>query len=229
MRCVSVCLSVRLSVWLSACLSVCLFSVCLSVLSVCLFFVCLLSVYLSVCWCVCKATEQVKEAGGLHSQDYSAWRTHSGKLRAAHNIPPTAKPWTTRRGIALDGVASTLRVHDVLDVFWGVVVNRAPKTMSVSEVRSGLWCDVSQAVQRQNHNPRSVPGMTTRSMYYSFEFDKTISAKGNLQMLGHPATRMSRERFSENQLRELAGEGFSIPCCSIVSFLMFANPFGEWW
>jgi hypothetical protein len=71
--------------------------------------------------------------------------------------------------------------------------------------------------------------MTTGSVMYSYEHDKTLSGKAHLQLLGHPKDRMSRQIFSESKLRDLAGEGFSVPCAALVTFLCFANPHGEWW
>jgi len=161
------------------------------------------------------------------------WLSHSEAIRTRNSVPKGTRPWTTRRGISLVGVPATLRAHDVLDTVWSVAVKQAARSTPASDIRKSLFCDLSQDIKRQPltaaKRSRGLPSMVTGTVYYSFEEDTTISGRGNLQLLGHPPGRMSRQSFSESQLRDLAGEGFSVPHACLISFLLFSNPFGAWW
>jgi len=161
------------------------------------------------------------------------WKTHSAAMRAKHQIPASATPWTRRGGVQLTGCPSTARVRDLLDVIWAAAMKQSPRFTTSTTLRKGLWSDISQDIERQPmtlaKREKGMPVFTTSSVMYSFEFDMTLSGTDHLVLLGHPPARMSRAAFSESQMRNLAGEGYSIPCASIITFLLFANPHGQWW
>ena len=162
-----------------------------------------------------------------------AWEKHVANVRSANRIPKSANPWTSRRGIQLRGVPATLRVRQSLDTVWAVAMAQANHKIPAEKLRENLWVDLSQDIVRMPLTPakrsRGFPVITTSSIIYSFQEDVTLSGRSNFLLLGHPPSRTSRQAFSEAKLRDLAGEGFSVPYCALISFIMYSNPHGPWW
>ncbi|CAK0870712.1 unnamed protein product [Prorocentrum cordatum] len=165
---------------------------------------------------------------------FSKWQVHSSKIRSDNGVPRSATPWSARSNVVMSGVPRTPRILDLVETTWAVAVAQSPTTIQTKQLKKGLWVGLNQDIKRQPitaaKRARGMPPvMTTGTMYYSFEADATISGKGNLQLAGHPSDRASRSFFSESKLRDLAGETFCAAYCSIVSFVMYCNPHGEWW
>ena len=162
------------------------------------------------------------------SKDWRAWRTHSSTIRAASGIPKNAKPWTTRPAVALRGLPDSERVHDLLDTAFAMQQRINPAGSTTEELVRGLMVDVSVAVQRKPWST-SPPTVTTRSMLYSFEKDTTLSGHAHMRLMGWPSDRSPAERFSDSDLRALAGESYSVPLSTLLNFTLFCNPWGTWW
>ena len=181
--------------------------------------------------CYSQGSAKIEDMERLQQKAYREWEKHSVEVRSKHRVSAGAKPWTQRAGVQLLGVPCLPRVHDVLDCVWGVALKQAKPAVTVSTLRKGLWVDLSQDILRQPLTERKrarMPAMCTGSVFYNYEVHRIMSGKVHLLALGHPNTRMSQE-FKECHLRRLAGEGFSIPCAAVVSFVMFSNPYGSWW
>ena len=165
-------------------------------------------------------------------RQWPRWLQTSEAVRTKHNVPKATKPWTSKPNVQLRGVPGTPRVLDVLDTVWAIATQQAPRAASTGKIAQGLWVDLSQDVQRQpvtaHARGKGLHGMATSSIFYSYSADAVLSGKAHLQLLGHPLSRM-RRRFTESQLRHLAGEGCSVPHAALAPFLMFANPHGQWW
>jgi hypothetical protein len=164
----------------------------------------------------------------MKSKDWCAWRTHSSTIRAASCIPKNSKPWTTREGVALRGLPDSERVRDLLDTAFAIQQRINPASSSTEELLRGLMVDVSVAVQRKPWST-SPPTVTTRSMLYSFEKDVVLSGHAHMRLMGWPADRCPAERFSDTDLRALAGESYSVPLSTMLNFTLFCNPWGPWW
>lgn len=171
----------------------------------------------------------VEEAQRLKKKDFAAWQVQSASIRAQHGVPKSLAAWTGRANLQLLGVPASPRVLNLLDTLWAVRVHKSPSHVTAAMLRDGFWCDVSQAHNRQSPMSCGPPTWTSTTAAYSFSEDRVVSGKGAMRVLGHPNDRMSGDLFSEAQLKDLAGQGCSVPCCVLIASLMYSNPYGEWW
>lgn len=158
--------------------------------------------------------------------ELAAWRSQSATLRAKFGIPRDAKPWTSRRGVALRGVSKCERALDVIDTVYAVHRNRNPK-VPVNALIRDLFCDWSQMVGR-------VPGSvgtrtaTTNTSLYSYHKDCCLTGLSNLKLLGWSTDHIGASEFSSNELKKLAGESYSLPLCTLIVGILHLNPYGSW-
>ena len=67
-------------------------------------------------------------------------------------------------------------------------------------------------------------------MIYSFELDAVLRGSEMAYSQGWPSQLPPfAGRFSDWQIQELAGQGFSLPCATTVAAAYFHNPYAPWW
>lgn len=142
-------------------------------------------------------------------------------------MPKQHFPWTGRPEVRLHGTPRTPRVKDLIDCAFVVIRDSAPHSTPTTEAIDGWLVDVSQAIQRKPWSKRLT--LTQNSQLYSFTHDACLSGCGNLQLMGWPRSVAPPSRFTEGDLRALAGEGYSLPWAAMIHYVMWANPFGPWW
>ena len=164
----------------------------------------------------------------MRSGDYARWKAHSAMMRHKLGLAADAKPWTGRRGVTCGGYRLTERQADVLDVAWASRRSMMPENTTSDQLRENWWANLSQAVQRKPWS--EVVHTTCRSgIEYSFQADTILTGFAQMQILGHPQNFANSEDFSSRELYELAGEGYSIPICSLFLHAFFCNPHAPWW
>lgn len=143
------------------------------------------------------------------------WFVNSVKARAALGVDPSERPWTSRPDVRLRGVHGNQRNLELLDILY---MQRA-KQLGVSfdnstAVAAGLWADMSQDIHRQSvHGMRT---LTTSSIWYSFEMDRTLQASEYLFLLGYSSVNLANLSF--NKVKDLAGEAMSLPSLAMVLY-----------
>ena len=69
---------------------------------------------------------------------------------------------------------------------------------------------------------------TPGCQWYSFHEDFILNGAALLRSLGH-ASDMDFEGIPETERKSFAGEGWALPCSSIVMLAYYANPWAPWW
>jgi hypothetical protein len=139
-------------------------------------------------------------------------------MRTKLQIPqPNAEnevKWSSKSDIHLTGMRMCkAREVDVLDVAWMAMKKKFPETIDRHLVR-GLYADVSQCVSRTPWH-YDLRCFVTTSIVYSFEFDRVLVPSEHLRLQGYPPVNISG--LTPNQVRDLAGECFSLPACTLMS------------
>jgi uncharacterized protein YecE (DUF72 family) len=98
--------------------------------------------------------------------------------------------------------------------------------LATCDLATGLFVDVSQAVQRRPW-AYGVKTIHTNTLLYSFESDCVLSSWMLLRLHGFPS-KMNTD-VSEAQLQALAGEAWSLPCAGSAIYAFFLNSRGPWW
>ena len=158
------------------------------------------------------------------------WKSRSAVARSALGISASYKPWTSRKGLELNGLTDTERVPDVLDIaFQQARVDHA--LLSEPDLLRNLWCDVSQNCDRGRRYSFDVPCFTTNSLSYSFSKDCTLTGSGQFRALGWgsfppPAP---LDLFSNHEIRDLSGDAFAVPMACTATMCCYLNPFAPSW
>ena len=137
----------------------------------------------------------------------------------------------------LQGVTQGLkgaRMRDCIDVGFekskkirARIKGQPPPTM-VEECAKDVRVDISQNVDRLPVSVGPIPCLTTRSLLYDYSHDCLLSGKMHMRLLGWPRRFLSG-KFSDHALRNLAGDGFSLPIASLMGLGCFLNQHADWW
>ena len=117
---------------------------------------------------------------------------------------------------------------DTINVcFWKL--KRDNPLLSDKELVKDSFVDVSQCVSRLRVRRNEIPTYTTSTLLYSYGKDTLLSGATHLRMLGWPAQNMPAARFEDGLLRDLGGDAFSVPICTLVHGACALNPKAVWW
>lgn len=177
----------------------------------------------------CTSSQETKQKGTRHQLEFPKWRQLSGQQREKLQMSVSAAPWTGQPGIKLAGLSHCPRMLDVLDCAWEACLRKAGDSTPHAEVRKGLWCDPSQAVQRLpfSYTP---PSLCKKSLPYSFERDVCLSGRDAMALQGmpFPACIAPSPEFADRECRALAGEAFFLPHMLTVAYVYYLNPQAPW-
>jgi hypothetical protein len=167
------------------------------------------------------------EAENLKESLYAKWRSHSAKVRHGLQVSANYSPRTKRTPKPmLKGLASTERVVDLINVAWAERLKESP-SLTDAEKKSGYFANVSQAVQRRPWGRMGT--LCTSGIFYSYEHDLVLSGYHMCRLHGVPMGTGISSVFSSHQLRDLAGESFSLPCITTAVLPYYCNPWAPWW
>ena len=159
-------------------------------------------------------------------QQFGAWRKHSGKARATLQISSSFAPWTKALGVTLNGLPVSERTLDLLDVAWYDSIHSMPLSASSTELRQDFWANVSQSIQRRPWGSRGT--LTTRGVWYSYEFDTTLDGRDFLRLQGLPTMTETRG-LSDRETKDLGGEAFCAPIVGSFLAAFYYQPWAVWW
>ena len=173
---------------------------------------------------------------GLHSQSATradGWKLRSSRQRTQLKMPRFAAPWCPLTGPLnspplLKGIPlSSNRCRDVINVAWFAARKAAAaRGEGVSATAHNLFVNISQNVDRV-HACKGLGTYTRNACYYSFEHDTTISSSVHMCSLGWPRDFCGRS--NDSVLRDLSGDGVSMPLVMIIEEVLVCNPYAEWW
>jgi hypothetical protein len=95
------------------------------------------------------------------------------------------------------------------------------------ERKCNFFVNLSQGVQRRAWGP--IGTFCSSSVWYSYEFDLVLSGYMMLRAHGVPINKDIQHKMTNSQMRDLAGESFSLPCVAAVVTAFYLNPWGAWW
>ena len=157
------------------------------------------------------------------------WKREALACRQTAGVPSTFHPWTGRRAFQGAGLPRTARIFEILDCIAIVTckdAGLAPKDMNTAVVQRllhGAFVDVSQSFSRRAWALRNedLPTFTTSTTLYSFSDDRVVTGREMLQMHGHSPRLSVPDSLTEENLRELAGEGMALPSLGLVVWSLF--------
>ena len=158
------------------------------------------------------------------------WKADSHAFRKAHGIALGYRPWTSRRGFRGNGLPDTDRVKDLLDCYVALELKKAEskaemdcETVDVESIMQDKYMDVSQSLNRHAHTNAvgCNHAFTTGSQLYDFNRDCILTGREMLALRGQSRDFIIIEGCSDSVVRELAGEGMSIPCLSAVIWCLY--------
>ena len=153
------------------------------------------------------------------------WRARSAELRTALGLPGASTPWTRRSAGGL-GFQLPPRQADILDVAFSARRDARPGA-PLREITKDFWADLSQAVERRPWGPLRT--ICRNTLWYSFEHNCILSGHAHMLMMGMPRGTAPTALFKDVDLRNMAGEMFSIPIVTMLSFAFYCWPEAEWW
>ena len=154
---------------------------------------------------------------------------HSIEVRDSLGLPAESRPWTQLPGVKLRGMDMTERARDVVDCAFAAARRRRPMGTPLATIIKDLWVNPSQSVKRRPWSMNGPPTVVTSSAVYSFHSDCTLSGDAHLRALGFPSGTSNVGEFSEAQLRDLAGECYSVPSITSLTYAVYLNPRASWW
>jgi hypothetical protein len=99
---------------------------------------------------------------------------------------------------------------------------------SIDSMRAGLFCDLSQSVQRKPWSQGVIRCLVQGSVLYSFEHDAVMRPEHHLRLQGMRSN-FDISSLSDPEIRALAGEGFCLPCIATCIWALFLEPSADWW
>ena len=150
-------------------------------------------------------------------------------MRESLGVPAAWTAWTSKATVR--GVPKSDRCRAIVDLAWAARLQearRAADQRPTPELAKGWWCNPSQSLKRAPWGKH--PGTLLQgSCMYSYELDVAFSGYDSLLVHGFPSDVAPRNRFSERDLKSLAGESFFLPCITSVVYAYFLNPGAPWW
>ena len=177
---------------------------------------------------VAKATALNSEKQHARTLEFLKWEAHSSTTRSHHQIARASKPWTSRRHVQLKGVPDSARIRDVIDVGFAIRQKSNHHSVSTKDLIRDLFADVATSVHRLPYKQRGLGVFRQNSLIYSYDADVLLSGMSHMQLMGWPKSALS-SGFSDADLRHLAGEYYSLPICTMITFCLYCNPWGSWW
>lgn len=141
-------------------------------------------------------------------------------------VSPSYSPWTSRPEFLAKGLNVTPRVKDLIDII--VIQEMKAKDLPASEIGESLtemFLDVSQSLSRNAHTQKGTNKcLTTATQNYSFKQDRVVLGLESLVFQGYPRGELKvPNHFSNQHLKELAGEGMCLPCLATVMWSLFVH------
>ena len=158
------------------------------------------------------------------------WQVQAHAARSQLKVGKDFKPWTSMDSLVFKNVPPTDRVGEILDLAVMQYVGDVRSTQTLlqsgpEKLRahcSELFTDVSQNPQRNPHTSRKdnvSRCLTTSSCVYSHGLDRLVLPVELLYWQGHQVDVKIPPTLRQRALRDLAGEGMTLP---VLASLLYA-------
>ena len=120
------------------------------------------------------------------------------------------------------GLPDTERVKGMLDAAAFGCCEKNMSEETIAQNLRGILVNFSQNPGRRpvSSSSGNAQTLTTSSQLYSFERDRVLLGLEHLRMQGWPDVQVP-EDMSDQQLKELAGEGMALPCIGSILFALY--------
>ena len=169
--------------------------------------------------CICT---QVQDDGvEIEDTQERVWKKQLADFKA--NIGQEAfnrLAWTNRPHIRLSGVAPLPRTKAMIDMAWLSVLSDALGGDLSKPIDSRMEEDLARDLvvnYSQSYSRRAwgrLGTLTTSTLLYHYGLDRQILPAEQLFFLGWPRS-VANAPLGDNRMREMAGEGQSLPCCAL--------------
>ena len=165
------------------------------------------------------ATFQATSCTSSSSRDAGAWKCQIAEWRGHLGISETACPWSPF--MEGDWCKDKPRVKAILDLVAAEHLGRSKFNLPFEKKKQLLqhvYCDTSQNPRyRAFTNAQQIsPCLATSTTLYSFGLDRQILPVELLYLQGHSRTMRIPNSVKSNKVRDLAGEGMSLPCLGTI-------------
>jgi hypothetical protein len=159
---------------------------------------------------------------------YRNWRQYSGTERGKNGLSATYRGWSERSGVKLHGLPRVPRIIDAIDVRWGHRMKQFEKKnqrMTTEAAAEGFWSNPSQGLQRKESGEPGV--LTTKSLWYSFQYDTVLDGTDYLLIQGLPLG--AAGTFSSTELKNLGGEAYHAATIGTYVYAYYLYTGAPWW
>ena len=176
------------------------------------------------------ATEQERQ----RRPEFMKCSQRSVSARKKLSMGGKAKPWTGRSGTKAVGISPGTwgdRYRDVIDICWEkakVHASSLPGKLTVPALADKVVVDISQSCDRFPVTIGKLKTFTTRTLLFSLRDDSVWWAGHHLRLMGW-GRQFVDGRFSDGELRSLAGDSFSVPIVTLIGMGCYLCPFADWW
>ena len=151
-------------------------------------------------------------------------------MRNQLGVPARMRPWTGMKSFAGRGVPRTARALEIIDL--AAIETLGSSAMVEKALRNERWLrdqvvaadlvvDISQNPIRKAFTKNGKwPCLTTSSQVYSFARDSMLLPLEYMLLQGHRRTLSIPRGMKPSELRDLAGEGMSLPCLALLVWCM---------
>jgi hypothetical protein len=168
----------------------------------------------------------VRAAG---QKKFAEWHKDAVIFFDKYNVPTDYNGWTARREFKGHGLPNHDNVLSLINAGWVKRLSQLPEGTSWKVAKQDWYCNLSQSIAREPFG--TFRSLCQSTLLYSYEIDTVLSAVDNVCSHGipHEAAMSGALRCSDSELSSLAGEAFSCPCVTLVSYLYWLNPWAPWW
>ena len=150
-----------------------------------------------------------------------AWKVQLTAWRGKLSMPESCKLWSSGSKAVL-----TERMKGILDAVAFEKLGAAGLSMNFKERRTALsnvFCDVSQnPMFRTFTNSVGITGcLSTSTCLFSFGRDDFVLPIELLYFQGHGRSLSIPPHMRQQQIRDLAGEGISLPCLGVIMWAIY--------
>ena len=126
---------------------------------------------------------------------------------------------------ALHGVPKAERYTSLIDIAWELHKKRVGR-----DDDNALFCDISQNLERLPFSPHC-RALTRSSLIYSFRFDRVLTGKDHLSLLGFKPARFSNlDELSQKVQKDLAGDAMSPASVGFAMMILIVSlEWGDLW
>jgi hypothetical protein len=152
------------------------------------------------------------------------WERDMATFTERERLPRNCRLWTSQKPTPI-GLPPGQREIALINVAWALRMKDS-SWPSLAAARQQYYVNIHDSLLQFPWG-----GMKTLkqcSNFYSFEEAYMFTGHDHMRFQGWPK-QLDTTGLRDQDLKSLAGEGLSLPCCVLVHMAYFLNPFAPWW